>query len=88
MALKPYEDSDGKARIRWTCPLCDYELKFHAHDADEISFFVVRHLSDKHAISKDDILLLEPSMCDEAMHCPSVKAGVDALNVQAGTTEV
>ena len=88
MPLKPYEGSDGKARIRWTCPLCDHELKFHAHDADEISFFVVRHLSDKHAISGDDILLLEPSMRDALMQCPSVKSKVDALNVPVRTVEV
>lgn len=88
MVLKPYTDACGRARIRWSCPLCDYELKFHAHDADEIGFFVVRHLSEKHAISKDDILLLEPMMRDAVIQCPSVKSKVDALNLPARTAEV
>ncbi len=62
MPLKTECDSNGRTRLRWTCPLCIYELRFHAHDAGEVAFFVVRHLSGVHALAHSDMRLLEPEL--------------------------
>ena len=66
MCSKRFIDEQGRARLRWVCRLCGYELVFHVKDSGYIAFFAVHHLVEQHGLTAEDVSAYDPCLEKEA----------------------
>lgn len=62
MMCEIFRDSSGLVRIRWRCPLCTHRWDFHVAAVEEIGFFVVHHLVNKHEMNTAALLTYDADL--------------------------